>query len=57
MRKTFHANNEDAMDENGKKKKKKKKPRSLSVEETKTDEEILAQIDFSCLDTPRRAGE
>ena len=37
--------------------KKKRKPKRMSMEVlTKTDEEIVAGIDFSCLDTPRRAG-
>mmetsp|Transcript_16332 Transcript_16332/g.30488 ORF Transcript_16332/g.30488 Transcript_16332/m.30488 type:complete len:1463 (-) Transcript_16332:187-4575(-) len=36
--------------------KKKRKPKRLSQEIlSKTDEEIIAGIDFSCLDTPRRA--
>ena len=37
--------------------KKRRKPKRLSQEIlSKTDEEIIAGIDFSCLDTPRRAG-
>ena len=58
IRKAMEKNNQDdSLLNTGSGKKKKRQPRRAVSEEIKTDDEILAGIDFSCLDTPRSAGD
>lgn len=55
QRKNFNHNNPQSSKDVGKKKR--KKPPVMPVIELKTDQELMNEIDFSCLDTPRSEGE